>query len=775
MEEMRQKQMEEQKRRLDENRKMLEEANRKRIEEQQQKMAMMKQQQEEMAKKTAEEKKKREEEMIRKREEQRATLAIRRVAQKLRMAPVQNVEEAKKELEEIMAKELTNCNNLQDKMHEECQAAIKSADAKVQALEEAKRKDEERRAAEEQRRKEQAEKAAKLLEDLSGLVGEAEAALHSFTTKAEPLANGTDLASVEEVNEVSGAAMSLSADAKAKTKACVDFVTANRTDMNPPRSDLNGNRALGKDVAIPEEAEKPTLPALLGKVNEISKKTETALQAVVANKVKATKKLNAKTKLGSLRQVFQRYDKDGDGVLSRKEVQAFTKSEYTFTIPVGDMDAILRVLVDEGKRGVAFDAFQRLKSFIGIFREKARDTNRREARLAKEKEIEAKREELKQKADEVSRRLSEAADEVKKLEAEALPLATKAKDMKSTEMIPLADAVDALVKDAKAAIAKARELIGALSDKPEPELKGFVSGETQKFTAQATRLDGQVSKCDTCVSKFRAEVARKDAQELEDFRSGAIKLMRYHQTEKQLGPEDFFKAMDRNGDGRVDESEFQSFFAKCEKPTASDDTKDANGAELSEEDFTRLFNYLDEAEEGAVSKDSIIGMIRCFMKVAKETVITNDRSIKGSKPMRRLDVEEVCEVLEGPVEEGTVELMRMRVRMLRDDAEGWVTPKGNQGTPFFEERPGGLVMKVMKETILTPTFEISGEGAKDQSRKLKDTTRKLKEGDLVEVREWMRKEEASGLMRMKVRTRNGGHLGWATAVGSSGVKFLEVA
>merc|ERR1711862_486790 len=63
-------------------------------------------------------------------------------------------------------------------------------------------------------------------------------------------------------------------------------------------------------------------------------------------------------------------------------------------------------------------------------------------------------------------------------------------------------------------------------------------------------------------------------------------------------------------------------------------------------------------------------------------------------------------------------------------------------------------MKVTKETILTSAFELSGSFK---------TKRKLKEGETVEIREWMKKEQESGLMRAKIRTRNDNLVGWATA------------
>merc|ERR1712196_497768 len=99
---------------------------------------------------------------------------------------------------------------------------------------------------------------------------------------------------------------------------------------------------------------------------------------------------------------------------------------------------------------------------------------------------------------------------------------------------------------------------------------------------------------------------------------------------------------------------------------------------------------------------------------------------------------------------------------------GWVTPVGNQGTIFLKETEGGLVMKVMKETILTASFEICGDAGKEQSRKLKP-------GEMVEVLQWMKKDETSGLMRAKVKTKVGSYVGWATAVGQNGQEFLTLA
>merc|ERR1719482_991855 len=135
-----------------------------------------------------------------------------------------------------------------------------------------------------------------------------------------------------------------------------------------------------------------------------------------------------------------------------------------------------------------------------------------------------------------------------------------------------------------------------------------------------------------------------------------------------------------------------------------------------------------------------------------------------SKPLRRLVEGEVVEALTGPTkEDDESEISRIKVKAMNDGTEGWVTPVGNQGTVFLED--GGNIFKVVKETILTGAFVI-GENSKQKDRK-------LKVGETVEVREWARKEEASGLMRMKVRVQSDGQIGWATSVGNTGITFLQ--
>lgn len=217
-----------------------------------------------------------------------------------------------------------------------------------------------------------------------------------------------------------------------------------------------------------------------------------------------------------------------------------------------------------------------------------------------------------------------------------------------------------------------------------------------------------------------------------------------------------YEAFDKKKKGKVEESAFVAFFKTCA-------LKEEDDERLSEEDASRLFAYLDSDDKGSISKEQFMNLIRRFMKVLKASVLTEETSTK-SKPMRRLNEGEVLECLSGPTEADGEGIFRLKVKATSDNVEGWVTPVGNRGTVFVED--GGNVFKVVKETILTGSFVIGAD------TKTKD--RKLKVGEICDVREWATKEEKSGLMRMKVALKSDGQVGWVTSVGNTGIKFLEV-
>jgi len=190
---------------------------------------------------------------------------------------------------------------------------------------------------------------------------------------------------------------------------------------------------------------------------------------------------------------------------------------------------------------------------------------------------------------------------------------------------------------------------------------------------------------------------------------------------------------------------------------------------LTREDLSRLFAYLLEEGSRGISKESFLRIARLYMKVVQDTAMTSEKCVTASGTLKRLEPNEVIEVIDGPLRDPAIGIQRVFGKALSDGTQGWVSVTGNQGSNYLVE--GGNLYKVVKETILTDSFELNGEKA---SIKLKETTRKLKEGTVLEAHEWPRKDEKSGLTRLKGKVRNDGAIGWVTTTGNTGVIFLEL-
>lgn len=737
---------------LDENKKRLEAANAKRLEDQKKKMEEMKQQQQALIAQRAEEQKKKEIELAQKQKEQQSVLLIRRAMQTFRSSTNEEQFKANKEkLDEVIAAELEKCGSQKERVTTEAEQAVTATQQRLDQIKEQKKAEEEKKEAENQRRREMKVKAEELLGELEKLVEKAETSGKGVTEEADPLFGDKDL----KLPEVDAAVLSVEEAGKGANESCQaasDFVLKEANNI--------------KGVLPVQGEEIPTcaqdLQKLLGRITETKKTITQTLAKCKQQKEVRIKRCHAKEKLEKGLASFKKADADKDNKLSRKEIQTFAKNEYKFTIPIEFLDSICETLVKEGSKGVEKEDFHKLKVMIGIARETEIDAKRKKEREAREEKIKAIKEKLQEKLKATSDKVAATMETVGKAETTVKELNnTKSKDMTSTEMTKAADEADEVIEEAKKSIAGIKETVAGMNGETEPELKSFQQGEVKKLENQIKPLDGRVAKTVTIVTGWRAAAAKKNQAEVEKIRVAGLKAVFNHQGAKNLTTEALYKLFDPKGKGKVEETPFVKFFKTAEKKEGEES--------ISEEDASRLFNYLDSDDESFIAKEIFMNLIRKFMKVSKASVLTKEISIK-SDPLRRLVEGEVVEALTGPTkEDDESEISRIKVKAMNDDVEGWVTPVGNQGTVFLED--GGNIFKVVKETILTQSFVIGEKVEGDDAKKFKD--RKLKVGEQVEVREWARKEEASGLMRMKVRVQSDGLVGYATSTGNTGIVFLE--
>merc|ERR1719222_985394 len=90
----------------------------------------------------------------------------------------------------------------------------------------------------------------------------------------------------------------------------------------------------------------------------------------------------------------------------------------------------------------------------------------------------------------------------------------------------------------------------------------------------------------------------------------------------------------------------------------------------------------------------------------------------------------------------------MTCRSFKDNQQGWVTVRGNQGTAFLE--------RAMKPYVLVQAAAPWSEGCKADSAKMRD----LRPGELLEVIEGPRPEPAREVARVRGKCAKDGKVGW---------------
>jgi len=161
-----------------------------------------------------------------------------------------------------------------------------------------------------------------------------------------------------------------------------------------------------------------------------------------------------------------------------------------------------------------------------------------------------------------------------------------------------------------------------------------------------------------------------------------------------------------------------------------------------------------------------LGFFQHFFVVVKEIALTNVFDVNTCKTFRKTEKEELLEVLEGPVVDENLGLTRVFVKSVVDGTSGWVTVKGNQGTPFLREVEKSFYA-CQKEIALQSKFKSdAGEGG---------IVRTLKEDEILELLEGPREEEVAEVIRARVKASKDDAQGWVTLKDKSGTALAEMS
>lgn len=282
----------------------------------------------------------------------------------------------------------------------------------------------------------------------------------------------------------------------------------------------------------------------------------------------------------------------------------------------------------------------------------------------------------------------------------------------------------------------------------ERDLEAARQGAGGADPEQCQKLRKRITDATTKVSRLRATASNKHAQVMEPIRTEVAQAI-LSRLAKIKEDQDLFALADVDGDGFVSRSEFQNFMNDCP-------------GNFSRDQLKKLFDYLDDARVGRLERDEFMRAAIVFYRVSRPSVdLVQTMGVAQGKLVRKLDVNEILELLEGPIKEIN-KVVRVKCRAMKDGAIGWATATGSNGVVFVEQKR--VHFQVKSSTTLTDVL----------SAKACTTIRELKDGELLEVFVWEKIDPTTGLRRLKGRALKDGSVGWATIEGNGGTVHLTM-
>jgi len=527
--------------------------------------------------------------------------------------------------------------------------------------------------------------------------------------------------------------------------------------------------------------------AVQPRIQAATRQASEALQRAKLNKDKIAKKFLA-SKLAERRTaLFNKYDADGDGYLSRKEIVNYAKGEFSFDVPEENLDRICRQLIRPECPGIHMSLFRLLKCAVGIARDEEKGKDKRQKREEQEKrekeEQEARRTlvtsrqgEFVEQVETMGVTLTELEDRIQKAEEEVQKLANEASEITVEDLKTKASTIDDAVQGASAELSEVKETIQTVSSDVAllPDLQEQLKPKLSALSSRVESFGTRLRKVGNLATQGQQLALQKEFTDNESLRIEVAGKLRSCIEANGGKMDDLFDVIsDNDGDTvtaaqvhaylqqqqcEIELEKVQQIFALIRRSSPEKTGGEAEAGEAKAE------TAAGKAEAAVLCKEDFLKLIRIFFKVVKDIVLSDNLLIEESGQIRRMDVGEVLEVFEGPKLDSSVGVYRVRGRTLQDGAIGWVTVAGNQGITFLF--PGGNAFKVLRPVVLT-----------DDPKDLHGETSALRvavEGEILEVLEWQRtSRSALGVTRIKGRSLGDGTEGWATVSDSHGVVYLE--
>jgi len=270
--------------------------------------------------------------------------------------------------------------------------------------------------------------------------------------------------------------------------------------------------------------------------------------------------------------------------------------------------------------------------------------------------------------------------------------------------------------------------------------KGPFSDARKAFLRLKAKLTTLESKC----KKHFSTIREKRLKVLSDARDAMVGALRDHVYSSEVSLVSVFEELSSDG-AKIELLKLRTFFEGLAETRFEVGTLDA-----------ALYRYQD-----GVTNLEFMEMAQEYRKCVKEIAITTAFETKSSHTLRKLEVGEIVKITGKLTMDTKLGVERARCTALADQAEGWVTLQGNQGTPFLEP----VAMPLYTCEVSAPLFKDLGSG----TGKLRD----LMPGEILEVLEGPRREPPTEVTRANGKAIKDGAVGWVTLKDSCCSMLLE--
>lgn len=330
----------------------------------------------------------------------------------------------------------------------------------------------------------------------------------------------------------------------------------------------------------------------------------------------------------------------------------------------------------------------------------------------------------------------------KKLEEAAAPMVSLQGAEREAFAKPasLLEEVEKLLAALRASATKAKaDIKDKLAALPAPPTAPGMRAKPELLKLQA-KVEAQLRK-----SSLTVDAVRKACAAIVGSKLGAVATaLRQDLQKRGLTLEKFFLELAQKGDAVPE----KAFVAKL---------KSLEGLDLSEEVALLVSRRI---EAGSICRRKFMAFLEQYYTVVKAIAMTDDFDIGKAKTLRKAELEEVFEMLEGPKSDDKLNMTRIRARSLLDSLEGWISVQGNQGTPFLKE-------------VEKPFYSCNVEVPLEKSLKGDEVVRSLLADEVLELIEGPRKQAFSGVVRVRAKAVSDNAIGWLTVKDKNETTFAE--